>query len=199
MRRARPRISPTAEERLGQDRAPVRAVVERALEHVGGGVLPGDVGETGEQPGERADAFAHDRVAFERHRRTADLLASERLEHLAEAGRRQNPNVDGKLREGGGDTGKRREHEVVDLARVGLRAHAGGLQVECLEDLALLVCRRAAGAAQQMMVRRGRADGPADPLRRHAPVHVAQHGVVEEQILSVDGQPIADGRRLGGL
>ncbi len=66
----------------------------------------------------------HDGIAFEGHRGTADLLAPEGFEHLAEAGRRQDRARRREFRERRGDAGEREQDHVVDIARVGLRADA---------------------------------------------------------------------------
>ena len=63
------------EQRFRKNRAAVRAVVERALEEVRRRVLPGDVGVRRQQARQRVDPFGEHRIAFERHRRTADLLS----------------------------------------------------------------------------------------------------------------------------
>ena len=86
-----------AQDRFGQDRAPVGTVVERALEEIRRRVLPRNIGIAGQQSRERTDAFRHHRIALERHRRTADLLRAERFEHLTEAGRTLNAHVGGEL------------------------------------------------------------------------------------------------------
>ena len=59
---------------LREERAAVRAVVERSLQKVRRGVLPSHVGIRRKQARERADSFAKDRIPLERHRRTSDLL-----------------------------------------------------------------------------------------------------------------------------
>ena len=109
------------EERLGKREPAVGAVVERALQPLGGGGV-GAVGlERDDEPRERADPLGAHRVPLVRHGAGADLLRLERLEQLALV--LQQAEVAGHLRRRLRDAAQGVEDLAVDLARVGLAGH----------------------------------------------------------------------------
>ena len=139
-----------AQQRFRENRAAVRAVVERALEEVRRRVLPRDVGVRREQPRERVDALGHHGIALERHRARADLLGAEGLGDLAETRAREDAHVERELRKRRAQTRERREQQIIQLARIGLRRDVARAEFEraqtssscCCDERA---CRRAAG------------------------------------------------------
>ncbi len=190
-----------AQQRFGQDRAPVRAVVERALEIVRRRVLPGDVGVRRQQPRQRIDALGHHRIALERHRRTADLLFAERLEDLAEAGRTEDAHVGGELRERRAEAGERARaagsRACADRFASRRRARSSS---KCGEHVALLIARgvrpvRPSSRAYDADV----PTAPRMPLAVSCSRANAQRRAVDQQILRVHREPVADRRRLGRL
>ena len=187
-----------AEQRFGQNRAPVRAVVERALQKVRGGILPGTSRVAEQQPRERVDALAQDRIAFERHCRTADLLAAERLAHFAELRAAENANVGRKLRERRAQPGEAGEQQVVEFTRVGLRADLASLQAEAFEHVDAR-SRPNARTVEQVFVRSGGPDRAAQTLGRQVLENEAQIRIVDQQILRVNGEAVAERRRFGRL
>ena len=92
-----------------------------------------------------------------------------------------------------------REQQIIEFARVGLRRNVASREIELREDLVFLIARAAAGAREQALVRRRRADGAADALRRERVVRGTQLRLVDQQVLRVNGEPITERRRLRGL
>jgi len=103
--------------------------------------------------------------AVSAYRGTADLFGTERFEQFAETRRREDANVDGKFRERCAEPGERRQYEVVEFARVGLRRDVACGQIELGEHVLLLIPRTPSRAVQQTLVRRRRADRAAHALR----------------------------------
>ena len=175
-----------AEQRFGQDDAPIRAVVERTLQDIRRRVLPGHVGVAGKQARERADSLAQNGVLLERHHRTADLLFTERFGDLAESRAAQQTHVRRKLRERRTQTGQCGEQKIIELARIRLRADLAREQPETLEHVRFDL----AGTPrmpQEPLVRRGRSDGAAQSLGRQIVEDETQIFVVDEKILRVGG------------
>ena len=186
------------EERLGNYKPPVRAVVEGALEPLRRRGVPGVALELDDEPREARHPLGAHRIAFVGHRARAYLLALERLQHLTFM--LQQPHVRRELGRRGRDAGQRRQHLGVLLARVGLagdrehprEAHAAGDATVELGDLLLV-------AVEQVEEARLRSGGPLDAPELQRLQAVEHFLRVEEEVLHPQRDAFAHGGQLRGL
>ena len=111
----------------------------------------------------------------------------------------QDAQVEGELVQAGAEAGQSVGDEPILLARVGLRRHGKGVEAKLLHDALFEAARAPAGAFQQLRVGGAGADGAFQPLAADAIAHAADLLEVGQQIQTVLCQPVADGRRFGGL
>ena len=95
--------------------------------------------------------------------------------------------------------GELREQQIVELARIGLRRDVARFQLERAEHVGFLLFGRARAAGQQPRVRGRRADRAANALGGELRAGEHQRRAIDQQVLRVDREPIADRRRLGRL
>ena len=186
------------EKRFGNGEAAVGAVIERALEPLRGGRVPGVAFELDDEPGEARHALGAHRIALVGHGARPHLLALERLEHFALV--LQQPQVGGELGGGGGDPRQCRQHLRVLFARVRLAGdgeharepHFTPHQPVQLPDLVMI-------AVEQLEEARLCAGRPLDPAELQR-LEAVQHLLgVEEKVLHPQRDPLADRRELRGL
>ncbi|OPZ68321.1 MAG: hypothetical protein BWY81_00891 [Firmicutes bacterium ADurb.Bin467] len=186
------------QERLGQRKAAVRAVVERALEPLRRGGHLRVLQKRHYVPGERADALGAHRVSLVGHRGRADLAGLERLLDLAE--RLQEPQILRELVRALGDAGERREHAAVELAGVGLAGDVEALLEPelCGDPLFELVdlLPVAVEQLQKALLRAGRAAISEQFQRLPREVDAFE---VHQKVLHPERRALADRRQLRGL
>ena len=186
------------EEGFGEREPAVGGVVEGPFEPLGGFGHGGVAGQVHDIAGERRHPFAAHGVALVGHGAGAHLTLAERFFDLLHAG--QEAHVGGHLRSGLGDAGKDAQHEIVDLAGVGLARKEDHLvEAHGLGHAPFQLPAFGVVAVEEFEETRLCARRPLDAAEGEL-FYLALHPFeVEDEVLQIKGEALAHGSELGGL
>ena len=181
-----------------QREAAVGAVVQRALEPLGGGGHLRVLRQRHHVAGKGADALRAHGIALVGHGRGADLALLKRLFHLAEG--LQQPQILRELVGALGDAGERAEHAAVQFARIGLAGNGKALlHAHLAGDAPFQLVHLFAVAVEELhkaLLRAGRAAVAQQLEGGKGEVHFIQ---IHQQILHPQGGALAHGGELRRL
>ena len=147
------------EERLGEDQAPVGAVIEGALEPLARGGLGPVLLQRDDESRQPVDPLGAHRIPLVRHRARADLLGFERLQHLVLV--LQEPQVVRHLGAPLRHSAQKVEHLRILLAGVGLPRHReAGVKSHPPDEAPLKLAHLGVVAVEELEEARLRPGGP---------------------------------------
>jgi len=187
-----------AQECLGDGDAAAGAVVEGALEPLGGSGHGRGLRDGDDVAGERAHPLAPHRVALVGHRRRADLLRAEGLGQLAEVA--EQADVVAHLVAALGDAGQRAEDLRVELPRIGLAADGhDAAEAHRRRDQFLQLADLGVAAVEELEKAVLGARGALDAAEGQRVDEAGDLLVVEDDVVEPERGPLADGGGLCGL